>query len=127
MISRYNGQPASGVAVSLATNANALSTADGMAELMEQMKPSFSPGLKVVIPFDTTPFVRVSINEVVKTLKNGRHLVLRGQGHNVIGIGCMPRLMAKFVDGADLKVLDATCLDRLPYTPPFTGFHGWEP
>ena len=68
VISRYNGQPASGVAVSLATNANALSTADGMAALMEQMKPSFPPGLKVVIPFDTTPFVRVSINEVVKTL-----------------------------------------------------------
>ena len=68
VISRYNGQPASGVAVSLATNANALSTADGMAELMAQMKPSFPPGLKVVIPFDTTPFVRVSIREVVKTL-----------------------------------------------------------
>ncbi|MCX7033071.1 MAG: efflux RND transporter permease subunit [Arenimonas sp.] len=68
VISRYNGAPASGVAVSLATNANALSTADGMAELMERMKPSFPPGLKVVIPFDTTPFVRVSINEVVKTL-----------------------------------------------------------
>ncbi len=68
VISRYNGAPASGVAVSLATNANALSTADGMAALMEQMKPSFPPGLKVVIPFDTTPFVRVSIKEVVKTL-----------------------------------------------------------
>jgi multidrug efflux pump len=68
VISRYNGQPASGVAVSLATNANALSTADGMAELMDRMKPSFPPGLEVVIPFDTTPFVRVSINEVVKTL-----------------------------------------------------------
>ncbi|GAB2503631.1 efflux RND transporter permease subunit [Arenimonas alkanexedens] len=68
VISRYNGKPASGVAVSLATNANALSTADGMAALMEEMKPSFPPGLEVVIPFDTTPFVRVSINEVVKTL-----------------------------------------------------------
>ncbi|HEU0153647.1 MAG TPA: efflux RND transporter permease subunit [Arenimonas sp.] len=68
VISRYNGQPASGVAVSLATNANALSTADGIAELMDQMRPGFPPGLEVVIPFDTTPFVRVSINEVVKTL-----------------------------------------------------------
>jgi multidrug efflux pump len=68
VISRYNGQPASGVAVSLATNANALSTADGIAELMDRMRPSFPPGMKVVIPFDTTPFVRVSINEVVKTL-----------------------------------------------------------
>jgi multidrug efflux pump len=68
VISRYNGKPASGLAISLATNANALSTADGVAELIERMKPSFPPGLKVVIPFDTTPFVRVSINEVVKTL-----------------------------------------------------------
>ncbi len=68
VISRYNGKPASGVAISLATNANALATADGVAALIEQMKPSFPPGLEVVIPFDTTPFVRVSINEVVKTL-----------------------------------------------------------
>ena len=68
MISRYNGQPASGVAVSLATNANALQTSDAVAALMEQMKPSFPKGLKVVVPFDTTPFVRVSINEVLKTL-----------------------------------------------------------
>ena len=64
---------------------------------------------------------------VVKTLANGRHLILRGQGHNVIGIGCMPRLMAQFIDGADAKKLDAKCLAKLPYTPPFTGFYGWEP
>jgi len=68
VISRYNGQPASGVAVMLATNANALQTSDAVAALMEQMKPSFPKGLKVVVPFDTTPFVRVSINEVLKTL-----------------------------------------------------------
>jgi len=68
VISRYNGKPASGLAVSLATNANALATADGVAALMEQMKPSFPPGLVVRVPFDTTPFVRASIHEVVKTL-----------------------------------------------------------
>ncbi|GGA87784.1 multidrug efflux RND transporter permease subunit [Arenimonas soli] len=68
VISRYNGKPASGIAISLATNANALSTADGVAALIEQMKPSFPPGLRVVIPFDTTPFVRASITEVVKIL-----------------------------------------------------------
>ena len=68
VISRYNGKPASGVAVSLATNANALATADGVAELIERMKPSFPPGLRVVVPFDTTPFVRASITEVVKIL-----------------------------------------------------------
>ena len=64
---------------------------------------------------------------VVKTLANGRHLILRGQGHNVIGIGCMPKLMARFIDAADAKTLDAKCLAKLPYTPPFTGFYGWEP
>lgn len=68
VISRYNGRPASGVAISLATNANALATADGVAALIESMKPSFPKGLEVVIPFDTTPFVRVSIKEVIKTL-----------------------------------------------------------
>ena len=64
---------------------------------------------------------------VARTLPNARHLVLRGQGHNVIGVGCMPRLMAHFIDDADAKKLDAQCLAKLPYTPPFTGFYGWEP
>lgn len=64
---------------------------------------------------------------VVKPLANGRHLVLRGQGHNVIGVGCMPKLMAQFIDSADAKKLDAKCLSKLAYTPPFTGFYGWEP
>lgn len=64
---------------------------------------------------------------VAKTLPNGRHLVLRGQGHNVIGAGCMPKLFARFIETADAKALDAKCLARLPYTPPFTSFNGWEP
>jgi len=68
VISRYNGQAAAGLAVSLATNANALATADGVAQLLAQMRPSFPAGLKAVVPFDTTPFVRISIREVVKTL-----------------------------------------------------------
>jgi hydrophobe/amphiphile efflux-1 (HAE1) family protein len=74
VISRYNGQPASGIAISLATNANALSTAEGVAQLMAQLEPSFPPGLRAMIPFDTTPFVRVSIREVLKTL--GEAIVL---------------------------------------------------
>lgn len=65
--------------------------------------------------------------QVVKHLRNGRLLVLRGQGHNVIGVGCMPRLLARFIDTADAKSLDANCLDALPATPPFTSFNGWEP
>jgi hydrophobe/amphiphile efflux-1 (HAE1) family protein len=75
VISRYNGQPASGIAISLATNANALSTANGVAAMLDQLRPTFPPGLRDIIPFDTVPFVRVSIKEVVKTLAEAIVLV----------------------------------------------------
>ena len=74
-MARYNGQPATGVAVSLATNANALDTARGVEALMEQLKPTFPAGLRVIFPFDTTPFVRASIHEVIKTLLEAVALV----------------------------------------------------
>jgi pimeloyl-ACP methyl ester carboxylesterase len=64
---------------------------------------------------------------VVKTLANGRHLVARGQGHNVIGAGCMPKLFAQFLQTADAKALDGKCLDDLAYVPPFISFNGWQP
>lgn len=60
-------------------------------------------------------------------LTHGRHLVLRGQGHNVIGTGCMPKLLGRFIDTADAKDLDAKCLEHLAYAAPFAGFYGWEP
>jgi pimeloyl-ACP methyl ester carboxylesterase len=65
--------------------------------------------------------------QVLGHLPNGRHLVARGQGHNVMVAGCAPRLMARFFASADAKGLDAGCLERLDYTPPFTGSFGWEP
>lgn len=65
--------------------------------------------------------------EVVKTLPNGRLLVLPGQGHSVLTTGCMPKLFAQFVETADAKKLDASCLKRLGPTPPFAGNYGWEP
>jgi pimeloyl-ACP methyl ester carboxylesterase len=65
--------------------------------------------------------------EVVKTLPNGRQLVLPGQGHSVLTTGCMPKLFAQFVETADAKTLDASCLQRLKPTPPFAGNYGWEP
>ncbi|MGQ0836466.1 MAG: efflux RND transporter permease subunit [Gammaproteobacteria bacterium] len=74
-ISRFNGQPSSGIAVSLATNANALSTAQAVEAMLEQYAPSFPQGLEAVVPFDTTPFVRISIREVVKTLVEAMVLV----------------------------------------------------
>lgn len=64
---------------------------------------------------------------VVATLPNGRMLELRGQGHNVIGAGCMPKLFAQFLQDANAKSLDTKCLDTLAYTPPFTDFNGWGP
>ncbi|HET9450868.1 MAG TPA: efflux RND transporter permease subunit, partial [Aggregicoccus sp.] len=74
-ISRFNGKPATGVAVSLATGANALSTAQGVAAALKELEPSFPPGLKAVVPFDTTPFVRVAIKGVVVTLLEAIGLV----------------------------------------------------
>ncbi|MDU1942306.1 MAG: efflux RND transporter permease subunit, partial [Cronobacter sakazakii] len=67
-VTRYNGQPASGLAVTLATGANALDTAAGVDAALEDMKGFFPAGLKAEIPYDTTPFVRVSIKGVVQTL-----------------------------------------------------------
>ena len=67
-VSRYNGQPASGVAISLATGANALETAAGVEQALDGLRPYFPAGLEAVIPFDTTPFVRMSIKGVITTL-----------------------------------------------------------
>ncbi|TXK60687.1 alpha/beta hydrolase [Alkalisalibacterium limincola] len=66
-------------------------------------------------------------DEIVAHLPRGRHLVLPGQGHTTIGIGCMPKLTARFIDTLDAAELDATCLEGLRAMPPFSGFYGWEP
>ncbi|MBP1738786.1 MAG: acriflavin resistance plasma rane protein, partial [Deltaproteobacteria bacterium] len=64
----YNRKPASGLAIRQAAGANALDTADAVKAKMEEMSRFFPSGMKVVYPYDTTPFVKVAINEVVKTL-----------------------------------------------------------
>ncbi len=64
----YNGKPAGGLAIRQAAGANALATADAVRAKLEEMSRYFPPGMKVVYPYDTTPFVRVAIEEVVKTL-----------------------------------------------------------
>jgi pimeloyl-ACP methyl ester carboxylesterase len=66
-------------------------------------------------------------DEVIKSLPNGRHLILPGQGHSVLGVGCMPKLFAQFVESANAKALNDSCLKRLSATPPFAGNYGWEP
>ncbi|MDE2407378.1 MAG: efflux RND transporter permease subunit [Xanthomonadaceae bacterium] len=67
-VARYNRQPTVGVAISLATGANALDTSDAVNARLKELEPYFPAGLKTVVPFDTTPFVRVSIKSVVQTL-----------------------------------------------------------
>ena len=68
VIAKFNGQPASGLGIKLATGANALDTAEAVRSTIAELEPYFPAGLKVVYPYDTTPFVKISINEVVKTL-----------------------------------------------------------
>ncbi len=67
-IPMYNGRPAGGIAVRQAAGANALATADAIKAKLQEMSPFFPPGMRVVYPYDTTPFVRVAIWEVFKTL-----------------------------------------------------------
>lgn len=84
------------------------------------------PALVLAGEFDPVTPPRYG-EEVVRTLRNGRLFVLRGQGHSVLGAGCMPKLFAQFVEKADAAALDGECLEQLNYVPPFTSFNGWEP
>jgi hydrophobe/amphiphile efflux-1 (HAE1) family protein len=64
----YNGRPATGMPIRLAPGANALETADAVKAKMRELSKYFPHGMKVIYPLDTTPFVKVAIKEVVKTL-----------------------------------------------------------
>jgi multidrug efflux pump len=68
MLARINGRPASGLGIKLATGANALDTANAIKSKLAELQPFFPQGMRVVYPYDTTPFVKISIHEVVKTL-----------------------------------------------------------
>jgi len=64
----YNGMPSAAMAIRQAPGANALETANSIKEKLAEMSRYFPTGMKVVYPYDTTPFIRVAIHEVVKTL-----------------------------------------------------------
>jgi len=68
IVRRFNGLPAAALAIRQEPGANALATADAVKKKMEEMSRYFPHGMKVIYPYDTTPFVRVAIHEVVKTL-----------------------------------------------------------
>jgi multidrug efflux pump len=65
---RFNGQAASGMAIRLASGANAVATAERVRARVHELESTFPPGIRVNFPYDTTPFVQKSIEEVVKTL-----------------------------------------------------------
>lgn len=68
MVGRYNGKPAAGIAIRLASGANALTTAQAVKDKVEELSKYFPEGVSYVVPYDTTPFVKISIEEVVYTL-----------------------------------------------------------
>ncbi|MEI9894967.1 MAG: efflux RND transporter permease subunit, partial [Chthoniobacter sp.] len=67
-LARYNGKPASGMAIKPASGANALETVAAVKKKVAELSAFFPPGVKAIFPYDTTPFVRISVREVVKTL-----------------------------------------------------------
>jgi len=71
----YNGKPMGAMAIRLAAGANALDTGNRVKAKMAELEKYFPPGMKVVYPYDTTPFVKISIDEVVKTLIEAVFLV----------------------------------------------------
>jgi hydrophobe/amphiphile efflux-1 (HAE1) family protein len=73
--SEYNGKPASALGIKLSAGANALDTANAVRATLARLQPFFPHGLQVVYPYDTTPFVKISIEEVVKTLAEAIGLV----------------------------------------------------
>ena len=68
IVARYNGKAAAGIGIRLAAGANALTTANAVKAKVEDLSRYFPAGVKYVVPFDTTPFVKISIEEVVYTL-----------------------------------------------------------
>ncbi|GAB2562987.1 alpha/beta fold hydrolase [Dyella jejuensis] len=65
--------------------------------------------------------------QILPGLSHGRQLVFKGQGHSLLGRGCMPQLLGKFIDKPDPGQLDASCLDKLGDTPVFIDFNGASP
>jgi len=69
------GQPAAALSIRQEPGANALKTVDAIKAKMEELSRYFPPGMKVIYPYDTTPFTRVAIKEVFKTLIEAIFLV----------------------------------------------------
>lgn len=65
---RYNGHESAAMAINLASGANAMATSTLVKERLAQLETAFPEGMQWMVPYDTTPFVKISIEEVVRTL-----------------------------------------------------------
>jgi multidrug efflux pump len=74
-IQEWNGDPAAGFVIKLASGANALETVAGVKAVLAELQSTFPPGLKVIYPLDTTPYVRHSVKDVMLTLAEAIGLV----------------------------------------------------
>ncbi len=96
------------------------------ADFRQPLQDAHLPVLAISGQFDPVTPPRYG-DEAIAQLPRGRHLVLPGQGHSVLAVGCMPKLFAQFIQDGDAAALDAACLQRLSVQPPFAGHYGWEP
>ena len=78
MLGTYNTKPAAALAITAAPGANALATAEAVKARVKELAPYFPPGIEIEYPYDLTPFVRISIREVIKTLVEAIGLVFAG-------------------------------------------------
>src|SRR5438874_2842763 len=74
-LSRLDGKPSSGIGVFLLPGSNALDTGDGIKAKMRELKARFPRGLRYLIAYDTTPFIRESVDEVFNTMRDSIILV----------------------------------------------------
>ncbi|MEE7558912.1 efflux RND transporter permease subunit [Xanthomonas sp. Kuri4-2] len=75
-VSRFNGKPSAGMGIELASGANALDVSKAVEARLQELKPFFPHGLNYSVAYSTTPFVKISIEEVVKTLAEAIVLVV---------------------------------------------------
>jgi len=119
---RLNGQPFVAIAVQQSLTGNALATATLVREKMEELQKYFPPGLKYTVPYDTSLFVKISIEEVVKTLLEAvalvflvMYLFLQNIRYTliptiVVPIALMGTFAAMQVFGFSINVLTMFCM-----------------
>ncbi|AKT44194.1 efflux RND transporter permease subunit [Chondromyces crocatus] len=73
--SRSNGKPDAAIGIQLASGANAMKTSDLVRARMEELSRGFPPNVVYAIPYDTAPFVKLSVNKVLETLAEAMVLV----------------------------------------------------